>query len=1232
MEGWGYGRVWMGTEKKDVGLCYWLWYRLQRKSGGGWVVQMARRGRMKKKDGNRLISTATASSPKFQFNSIPCSSFSVSLSLSTVTQFHLLLLNSLGQCRSKRLDESLHKLNKCREALNSEKQFINEKLPNERVGGSHFSKMRSQTQRSPSAFVNQRLEDRPKNVVLNKRIRTSVANIQGEGQSNSFLRQSMAIGKDRDVIKDGGKGCAIVEEKIRKLPAGGETWDRKMRRKCSMATVFARSIDSEGELKSVMHPKLANEIVQSSEAQDLRSGYSRSNSKLDVASMPAISNSCATSRDDQEKVSRDSMGGSNKDGILKPNKLNVGDNNYKSINYSLSKGKASRAPRTGPLMAGNSSSEALGEAFEQPSNVNKPHSVSGTINPQRPLPSGSAYSPIAKWVGQRPQKISRTRRKNVVSPVLSCDEVHMSFEGCSPSDVATKMTSTAASGSLISNGTVCTQLNRVKHESVSSQARLSESEGLGAGENGEIKLKEKRLGSDEVDERAINYSYNISSSLLAMKNKMYNKEVIGEDLSKQGKISRDSAVLKTGITPMNEKLENPTLSLPIRSVKPGSGKNGSKSRLPPLKKSCNRKAISCLGHPSASHSPDIAGELDDDQEELLAAANFASNASYIGCSSSFWKNQEPNFAPVNLEDIAYLKQQVKSIEEDQRCLPQMLGLGSDSLDGRAHKDYPLARSPLSRERERSAEQTDSKEMSSMVDIVDQHLDLSFLCRQMDSEGIKAAPLYQRVLTALIIDDQTDEEPVGGGEMSFPCEIQDVENKSRMGEECEFKSDMFSCNGYATHDRELDDFLQVLRGPLHPETERLPIVSEYGSGGSVAMHKISSFSPSFNRHFEQMSVEGKLLLELQSVGLYPEQVPDLADGDCEAINQDIIQLQKGLKQQVIKKREYFVKLIQAVEEGREKEQRSLQQVAMDKLVESAYKKKLGTRGSRAARNGIPKISGPLALAFMKRTLTRCRKFEETGRSCFLEPVFKDALFAAPACDNYAGSAVAVNLPLAQNAQPESTLPGLIPCKKRGVLGKINHPSDLDFARTGPIVNRGKKKELLLDDIGGGLGSASTIGNSGKGKRSERERDKGTSGRNSVAKAGRSSADHSMRGERNTKAKPKQKAARLSTSGNGSPSKLTDNENSKKQLACGSDEGKAGSSSPVSNKTKDLSIPAEQPMDLTNLHELDSIAVNELNGHQDLDAWLINIDEDDLQDEDVVGLDIPMDDLSALNIVP
>lgn len=239
-----------------------------------------------------------------------------------------------------------------------------------------------------------------------------------------------------------------------------------------------------------------------------------------------------------------------------------------------------------------------------------------------------------------------------------------------------------------------------------------------------------------------------------------------------------------------------------------------------------------------------------------------------------------------------------------------------------------------------------------------------------------------------------------------------------------------------------------------------------------------------------------------------------------------------------------------------------------------------------------------------------------------------------------------------------LAGFFPCREQfglnndhigsspvDVFESLNHPSDHDFARTGPILNRGKKKELLLDDVGAGasLRSATILNNSfmggAKGKRSERERDKDTSGRNSVTKTGRPSAGY-LRGERKTKSKPKQKAAQLSTSVNGSLGKLLENTNSEHQRASGSGEVNAAGNDGKYNvgsvshghKSKDLSMETEENIDFTNLHELDSIelgVVNELNEHQDLGSWL-NIDEEGLQDHDAVGLDIPMDDLSELNM--
>ena len=55
---------------------------------------------------------------------------------------------------------------------------------------------------------------------------------------------------------------------------------------------------------------------------------------------------------------------------------------------------------------------------------------------------------------------------------------------------------------------------------------------------------------------------------------------------------------------------------------------------------------------------------------------------------------------------------------------------------------------------------------------------------------------------------------------------------------------------------------------------------------------------------------------------------------------------------------------------------------------------GGRGSSSHKNGITKVSKQLALAFAKRTIARCHRFEETGRSCFSEPTLRDVILSAP----------------------------------------------------------------------------------------------------------------------------------------------------------------------------------------------------------------------------------------------
>jgi hypothetical protein len=79
------------------------------------------------------------------------------------------------------------------------------------------------------------------------------------------------MGKDRDIHRDGGEVSDLAEEKVRRLPAGGEGWDRKMKKKRSVGPVFTRTIDSDGEIKRVVHHKFNNEPgLQSCDAQGFR--------------------------------------------------------------------------------------------------------------------------------------------------------------------------------------------------------------------------------------------------------------------------------------------------------------------------------------------------------------------------------------------------------------------------------------------------------------------------------------------------------------------------------------------------------------------------------------------------------------------------------------------------------------------------------------------------------------------------------------------------------------------------------------------------------------------------------------------------------------------------------------------------------------------------------------------------------------------------------------------------
>uniref|UniRef100_A0A1D1ZBJ9 Smith-Magenis syndrome chromosomal region candidate gene 8 n=2 Tax=Anthurium amnicola TaxID=1678845 RepID=A0A1D1ZBJ9_9ARAE len=556
------------------------------------------------------------------------------------------------------------------------------------------------------------------------------------------------------------------------------------------------------------------------------------------------------------------------------------------------------------------------------------------------------------------------------------------------------------------------------------------------------------------------------------------------------------------------------------------------------------------------------------------------------------------------------------------------------------------------------------------------------------------PLSQRLLAAFIEEDETEMYDCDTGHEDVLHSVSDYsshvttshvsfEAKDANRTESEYESELNfmtvrncsrdnSCNGYSVSSNFRSPDIQTVSysNELLQENNILShgSRSDYGQENierASTMGSDVSGSP-YECQYEHRCLDDKILIELQNIGLLLDTVPGLAEGEDDELERELTELRMKLYEQMRRKKGHLCHLDKAIQNAREANERRLEQIAIDKLVEMAYKKYLGGRGGHGSshKSGVNKISKQVALSFVKRVLVRCRKFEDTGLSCFSEPTFRDVLYSAPLPGTDAKSVDGVLSAIAsntcaevRNCQQGSRLgvSGVLTnmTERSGPIGHkfesdlckgLTSPSDQTFAKQEPITNRGKKREVLLDDVVGVTSSRITtvLSNSlpggAKGKRSERERDQNMLMRNSVPKAGRPSLG-SIRGERKPKPKPKQKTAQLSTSGNGLLGRFTEATSTVSSVHASCQTVNSGnnkgneilySGHNVLSSSKNI----KETIDFTNL-PLDSFegldVEADLGGQgQDIGSWL-NVDDDALQDNDLImGLEIPMDDLSELNM--
>ncbi|XP_027345863.1 uncharacterized protein LOC113857830 [Abrus precatorius] len=1151
--------------------------------------------------------------------------------------------------RSKMFRESISKLDRFREVLNTKKRQRND-LSGERGGGVNLTKMGSQMHKTPNDNLSQRSEAKASNSMLNKRIRTSVADGREESRSAAIGRPQMVTEKDGNLIQTLGGTSVRNEEKTRRLLAGGEGLDQKIKKKRSVGTVGNRVITGERDVKRATLPKANADLkMRFYDSQGFRlkslpgsSGINKSEGSSEpantgVRTMLASEQGVSLHRDhiaEQRVV------------VKGNNRANIQEDPASSPS-TLIKNKVSRAPRTGSV-------SALESSNVQPS--------CGTF-------SGSSIHPMTQWVGQRPPKNSRSRRVKVVSPAARNLEVQVSSEGCLTSDFSVKASSAGNNGfqlaSSVDNGT---PKYKRPPDDVSSPFGLSESEESGAGEN---KIKEKGVNGSDFALTA-----DKAGASIMRKNKLSTDES-GEYVQRQGRTGRNLSLMRSGLPSGRDKSENLPMMKPVQEMRPND-KSKAKYGRPPSKKQKERKVLTRVGKQLNIGSSDFGGESDDDREELYKAANAARNASKIACSGSFWNKMEPIFASISLEDASYLKQQLNIAEEFDKSLSHMFGIDRDMLGVVINNKTTQS----SDERKRSH----CDEESNKIDALGGKNDME----RLD----KVTPLFQRLLCALIEEDEGEEsyhlseaknisrQCTSDDSHCGSCNQIDFEPKDRdrMDSEVESKVDLqiqknctldrLSCDKSTTSNTfrypNTSSSLQstgVWQGDEEFCLSDITHTSEICSNDLDQLQHTELSVPSFpspDGQYQLMSLDDRLLLELQSIGLYPEILPDLAEED-EAINQDIEKLEKALCEQNGMKKKNLDKIDGAIQEGRDVERRKIEQAAFDQLIEMAYRKRLACRGSKNSKGAVHKVSKQVALAFVKRTLGRCKRYEEAGISCFSEPTLQNILFASPSCENDAQPADCMVSGTASNTCNKAS--HQIEARKSGTVSSASEKYDChrDYAdrglvdsfqgsiqsseqassKNGSVFIKEKKREMLVNGgIGGSSSRASNLDGSVhggvKGKRSERDRNQSRdqTRQNPISRAGRLSLDSSQN-ENKPKSKPKQK---ITASGH-------DRFMDAKESACLPNHGSSLSVVDATNSgSKDGATlsgnqdtsQVKESTDFGNLqlHDLSSIeefgVSGELGGAHDLSSWL-NFDEDGLQDHDSIGLEIPMDDLSELNML-
>ncbi|KAJ6851767.1 uncharacterized protein M6B38_260375 [Iris pallida] len=468
------------------------------------------------------------------------------------------------------------------------------------------------------------------------------------------------------------------------------------------------------------------------------------------------------------------------------------------------------------------------------------------------------------------------------------------------------------------------------------------------------------------------------------------KEEIG-GVRRRGRSGRGSIQSKACLPVMEEEIENVESAKPLKSGKPVSDKTESRVGRPPSKKVSDRKGCTRTGENITRGSSDLDVDPEDDRKELLAAVNAARAARSVASSRAFWNQMESIFACVTSEDLAYLKHQITFAEELDGSLCDLLDTDQSEMG------EITCQTMLSSEICQQASQENAVGLNQSVETPSSANDLHVLkmtSGELARERcfVKIIPLSQRLLSAIITEDESKMFVSGikqgdavlqfTSDSSPSGENSHAQNKLNPGfdvdHDLKSQTNCFGenipCNGCATPNSftspntciSCDETLQENDVIIHPDAGYVLHAGQSKTTWEESM-AIDSYGTPYDCQFEHMPLDDRILMELHSIGIFPDTSPDLSEGDAEEIEKVISELNIKLYQEARNKKNQLIKLEKAIREGIEHERRNLEQLAMDKLVEMAYKRLLGRRGVQVVRAVVARFQNSLHWLLLREHL-------------------------------------------------------------------------------------------------------------------------------------------------------------------------------------------------------------------------------------------------------------------------